>query len=778
MVILSWMFIVMSILLFALAISLFLKPNLFRRSKSSTNVGTFFGNRLMIPTLVLLLSIWTLRFVIGAYGKLEPTETIPAMPLCEQFFNSFLHALQTFSMDEDYTQYMEHGKKLIDYLLAGKSPVVPHIFAIYISLLNFISPIVGGAFVFEILAGIFPRLHYWVSCHVGSRTRYYFTALNEQSLALANSIVNEPAEEDVLLIFTDAYADDEDEKSSELLLSAKALGAICLKDDLLHIPLKKSKNKKTHIFLSDREENENLRTLSKMLNDQNINRLLNDEGTVIRVFGTDKKQSYIEDEVIYIDDRLRTENDNKTYNILPVNSIRNMAQKLFCDLPLFEGQNVKCSEKRQINLTIIGSGVIGTEMFLNAYWMGQMPHIELNISVVSANETKNSFIRRIDGINPEIMATSIAGNEVLNAYIGENEETKKNTPIQQPKYFTFRFSKTDVLKCDLKTFLEKELPSDQSGQTISLRDTDYFVVAAGSDEINFRIADRLRQEIGYYHLNVDKAQNKKTIISFVIYNSSLCKTLNASARQKYVKSLGEKEFDIYMHAFGSMDEIYSAENILRYNLQPHIQGIEEQYRRYQPQSPEQELNGEMKKRRYYNARANLARRLQIRYKAYIAGNLCPMLFYSEDDLSYQEQMTKAEFAYAKNIDSNMWNKNFAGTANVLAWMEHRRWNAFMRMNGFVGPDNVSKYYDLDSDVRRGPKKHQFLFIKRHGCVVEADLNSYPGIDCKEETKKVFSITKQLGPDGLDRVKQKTETDYKEFDYPDADVKTYIKKSGE
>ena len=69
----------------------------------------------------------------------------------------------------------------------------------------------------------------------------------QQSLALAKSIVTDPQEKHVQLIFTDAYSDKEEEKSTELLLSAKALGAICLKDDLLHISLITSEKNRTHI---------------------------------------------------------------------------------------------------------------------------------------------------------------------------------------------------------------------------------------------------------------------------------------------------------------------------------------------------------------------------------------------------------------------------------------------------------------------------------------------------------------------------------------------------
>ena len=38
-----------------------------------------------------------------------------------------------------------------------------------------------------------------------------------------------------VLIFTDVYFDDGDEEKAELLLEAKSIGAICIKDDIAYV---------------------------------------------------------------------------------------------------------------------------------------------------------------------------------------------------------------------------------------------------------------------------------------------------------------------------------------------------------------------------------------------------------------------------------------------------------------------------------------------------------------------------------------------------------------
>lgn len=746
----------------------FLKPRRMKKLKTiPINLNT--GRHLMFFTGLMLLSVWMLRLAVGLSLNSE-------MTFFECLWDSFLHALQTFSMDEVYTEYLTNGKAMITAL--NDSAVLMSLFSIYSTCINVIAPIAGGAFIFDILAGIFPRIRYFFSRFSYLRNRFYFTALNEKSLALAKSIVLDDAFRAPLIIFTDAYIDDEKEESSELQLSAKAMGAICLKDDLLHIPIKKlnkipvslknSLKNRTYVFLSDSEETENLQTLTQLLTPDRQKMF---ENTDIYVFGTDKRVSNIEDEFIYLHNRISADYAKKGSEIIPdvvpFNGVRNISQRLFYELPLFEPLYNKERNGSQLNLTIVGSGAIGTEIFLNAYWLGQMLGVTLNINVVSESETKEDFIHRIDGINPEIMASSLSDGDVLKALVGNDR--KNPTPVTQPVYFHFRYSNRNILNCDLLSFLEERLESDDD---FCLKDTDYYVVAAGSDEENFLIADRLRQATGYYHLNENR--QGKTVISYVIYNSELCRALNAGARQNHVSNSGENEFDVYMHAFGCMEDIYSVANILRSDVRKRADWIGENYKEKSPDKNKLKTTAnEIRRGRYYNIRANEARTFHLKYKAFSADIMKPTLFNSSDDEEYHNNVTQAEARFAHTVKS-VWNyPDYAFEQNALAWLEHRRWNAFMRINAFKKPDDMDKYIRLDSDIHSlkpgQDKDYQFLFIKRHPCIVECDIDGYPGIFSKNQNWKTPGRA-SVGPDELDILQQKLDADYKSYDYPDDDVK--------
>ena len=71
----------------------------------------------------------------------------------ETIMDSFVHTLQSFSMDEDYTKYVEHGKAALSDIA-----VCAEVYGIIISILNVMAPILGGAVILDILIGIFPTL--------------------------------------------------------------------------------------------------------------------------------------------------------------------------------------------------------------------------------------------------------------------------------------------------------------------------------------------------------------------------------------------------------------------------------------------------------------------------------------------------------------------------------------------------------------------------------------------------------------------------------------------
>lgn len=100
----------------------------------------------------LIGSVWCLRYALGYFGILFPSLSIivpdsssfEGLTWWEEIFNSMVHALQTFSMDEDYSAYIISGKTMLREMFGSES-AWQTVYGIYAAVLNFIAPIAGGS---------------------------------------------------------------------------------------------------------------------------------------------------------------------------------------------------------------------------------------------------------------------------------------------------------------------------------------------------------------------------------------------------------------------------------------------------------------------------------------------------------------------------------------------------------------------------------------------------------------------------------------------------------
>lgn len=194
--------------------------------------------------------------------------------------------------------------------------------------------------------------------------------------------------------------------------------------------------------------------------------------------------------------------------VIPVNGLCNMACRLFVDVPLYEPLlNNDSSKEKTIIVTILGSGAIGTEFFLTTYWCGQMLDCKLHINAVSKekqNEENDSkregnFEGRINFINPEILKTNNPNSDLL-IY---SEDGERSEP-----YFSYKYRESDVLSDDFVTLMEEP----------ELLNTDYFIVALGSDEDNLEVANKLRQIVGVYHMYSAPKKRRSLVMLYIIRN--------------------------------------------------------------------------------------------------------------------------------------------------------------------------------------------------------------------------------------------------------------------
>lgn len=675
---------------------------------------------------LILLAIWLLRFAIGYFAIVTAEDGAAHLTTFEELFNSLFGALRTFSMEEEYAEYIVDVKALVAELVpnAHRSfSVIQTVAVVYASVLNLIAPIIGGAIILEIIASVFPKMGLRLSYFLIKRPKYFFSELNSASLSLAKSIYNKEKSEKPILIFTDTYVDDENEKEYELLLEAKKYGAICVRDDLAHV--RKTKYGKRAYFLMDENEFGNLQTLMGLTEDYNLKYIRN---SYIYLFV--QSDAYVQVEK-QINEEFKEEKKKKLLKggekptIVPVNGYRNLVQNLFVDIPLYEPL-VNKKENTKLDITILGNGIIGTEAFLNAYWFGQMmisrdengrksmSECEMTINVVS-KDSEEVFWSKIDYVNPEIKGTI----EVLGKCIGNtgkellcyDGEGHKNNPYCRVRY----------IQADVKVggFWDSE-----SEETQQFLDSDYFIVALGNDSDNISVADKLRRLIGKKHLEDADETVGQVIIAYAVFNSNLVRTLN---KQRHYQCRSKGRNDIYMYAFGGLESVYSYDNIYMSKYKLLAEGTGAAYDRTQMH---QKHIADHKKRsrndnKNYSYWADLARAMHIKYKVFSLGLIKKSIFdYSINDSHLRETYIENQCKVYQQIVLSQSGEELSDglkliyddihlKQHLLAWLEHRRWLAFTRTMGYQYSGEFKRNLRLNGE---NPKNME---LKLHPCLIEA-----------------------------------------------------------
>ncbi len=169
------------------------KKGLIVCGKKETAFGiTFvpFRWKTLILSAILLFSVLCVRIAAGLYEVGGTGGSV-----IESVLDSAVHTFQTFSLDESYAGFVESGKQLTS-VFAGW-PVRPWFVTaefggIYIAVLNLLAPVVGGVFVLEAIVELSPKfrlLLVTIFSYPLFRKIYYFSKLNDNSLALAKDCV-------------------------------------------------------------------------------------------------------------------------------------------------------------------------------------------------------------------------------------------------------------------------------------------------------------------------------------------------------------------------------------------------------------------------------------------------------------------------------------------------------------------------------------------------------------------------------------------------------------
>ena len=478
--------------------------------------------------------------------------------------------------------------------IAGLEPWLYSCYCVLFSILFVLAPVLTFSFVLSFFKNIAAYGRLILNC---ATEGYVFSELNEKSLALASSIIKQPGRK--IFVFTDVFEKEEDE-SYELVERARELGAICFKKDIVTINFgMHTKRTPLHFFTIGEDQAENISQALKL-----IELYRQRENTNLYVI-SDQAESEL----------LLANTDCGKIKVRRINEVQSLIYRNLFEngLRIFEH-----AEDGVISAVVVGLGNHGTEMTRALAWFCQMDGYVPYIRGYDLNQNAEQKFR---ALCPELMEKS--GN----------------------------FEDDGEAMYDLKIFGRVDAETEAFLQSMrELERVTYVLVALGNDELNIRVALRLR--------SLFERMGRNPMIQTIVYNSEKCAAL------KGVKNYSGQDYNIDF--VGDLRSTYSYEVVLDSDLEAealarHMKwGEEEAFWKYE-----------------YNYRSSVASALHRHMK-----RAC--------------KMPGVELPPAERSEKDLW---------ALRRMEHRRWNAYMRAEGYV-------YAPVRNNL-----------AKTHHCLVTFDLLS-------------------------------------------------------
>ena len=543
-----------------------------------------------------------------------------------------IRTLQAFSLDATY-------EAMVAPVTAFASSGLNAFFHAYRVLLYCLAPVLGGAVIYDVLAGVSPTLKL---LFLRRRRLYVFSALNEKSVLLAEDLhrafVEEHTPRHPVIVFTACGEDDGEWKQR-----AEAIRAICLHEDLFHIrSLRRSRRCSFLLMDMDaRGEPDDLRNVSALQRLLDSSPAVWDEkrGCAIYVFSNNSEAAENIRSVKARYDAAAGEERAR----LSVRVVRDYAQSCCGHLhrhPLFEG----LKEGEALELVLLGWTPFAREMFKTLFWLGQMTEHPLRIAVVSApgDGAERALLRAC----PELLESCTADSPCLRVRAGGD--------CAAP-YASLCFVEADLDGTPMPALLsaERSYQYGETGRRFRLAQARRFFVLLGGDEENIAAAGALRRALTHAQLVGDSRADAK--IDVLVENDALRKL---AAHRFFPEPDGDALCAPEVLLFGGLARRFCRDVLALDGLRLAEGERAERHALRDVAATKDDI---------YNDFSRLARAFHLSTKMFCLG-------------------AKGGSEYEKKLDFQRRLQPYEQpSVERLRWLEHRRWCAFLRAEGFSAP---------------------------------------------------------------------------------------------
>ncbi len=569
----------LTMLALTLLSSVFVKRRRFAYDSSEFKKKKYFFTTFQIFIIGAFVSVFILVFPLHYVGNYAGDSSILSIFKC--LIISVFSAIRLFSLGESFS--------LVDSALGSigiLSEPIGTVYTVYYSLLYFVAPFLTFGFALSFFKNISASIKYFFK---KPKEIYYFSELNDNSLALARNVKNVRRENKPLIVFC-SY-EGESDYNSNLIDRTKKLGAICLSKELSDIRIKKSERISVRKFyFIGNDESCNVKDSLELIEECVNTPYLNTRANEVYVFATSAGSEMLIDSA-----------NKGNLKVRRVDVVRNLVYRVMEDYPIFD-RYTQDGEAKKLNVLIAGVGKCGTEILRALCWCGQMIGYELNVHVV---DKKKRISTILESFAPELSKLN-----------GEK--------IKGEEYHNVRFyDKIDVLDSTFTEVVE------------SIGEITTAYVTLGDDDLNIETAKKLSILTARY-ANVNNCSTP--LILSAVYDTIKTQTFMKNGG---FKSINGENIDVKL--IGDSESCYSIYSVELPEIEKEALECHLKWSDYTNRS---ENTDKFEKLEYYR-RASMAESLHLRLK---------------DKL---------------NINFN------TQSENKLKELEHKRWNAFMRSEGFV-----------------------------------------------------------------------------------------------
>lgn len=573
----------------------------------------------------------------------------------------------------------------------------------YAAMLYVIAPVLTFTAVLSLFKNLVARIRLrgnWL------RTYYIMSEMNEQSMALAESIHRKKRSR---VVFTDVFEHNE-EADYELHARARKIHAICLKQDITHVIF--NRRRPVEYFFIGENESENISQAAKIVDEfkQHPKR----RHISVFVFATSPESESMVDSIAagVPDDKLYLPEEKPVtvkmgmlrwveYGRMPasvlirrVDAVEKLVWNELRSMNLFG----KADKDKTISVLLVGMGKYGRAFFKSLIWACQASGYRLELNVVDKRKPgERGSIRSVLAYQcPELMA--------LNGQDVDGEAS----------YSVELFEGIDVESGVFADLLDYQgWDSRRIYLSERLKKTSIAVVAMGEDDRNIRVAMDLRLRfdrlLGVKASSGRSPKEEQTVIYAVVYDEQKTSIIRSCDGQNHLLNYRGVPYNIQF--IGSMAAQYDYNRIYEPKLEQeayyfHTLWAEQDHRAWDEL---QEILEKAEKAAYPARYENL----KLRQKEKPEGERAPTenpeekkakidadrLVYGRFEYYRRSSMARVihQEALMKEFEEVFIAKRghdqicFCPDCTWVKKTEHMRWNAYMRARGYCkGPGHISR----------------------------------------------------------------------------------------